>query len=71
VKILLIEDDFPIGDGIKRGLGHDGMSVDWVRTKEDATSATTAHKYDLIILDIRLPDGSRFVDRLIKPLCSC
>jgi DNA-binding response OmpR family regulator len=58
MKLLLVEDDFLIGDGTKRALGKEGFSVDWVQNREDASTAVKTNQYDLIILDIRLPDGS-------------
>jgi two-component system response regulator QseB len=58
MKLLLVEDDFLIGDGTKKALVHEGFSVDWVQSKEDAATTVKTHQYDLIILDIRLPDGS-------------
>jgi two-component system response regulator QseB len=58
LKLLLVEDDFLIGDGIQKALGLEGFSVNWAKTKEDATAAFLTEKYDLIILDIRLPDGT-------------
>jgi two-component system response regulator QseB len=58
LKLLLVEDDFLIGDGTKKALIHEGFSVDWTENIEDTAIAVKTHKYDLIILDIRLPDGS-------------
>jgi DNA-binding response OmpR family regulator len=58
VKLLLVEDDFLIGDGIQRALGREGFSVNWAKTKDDAEAASSSQNYDLIVLDIRLPDGS-------------
>jgi two-component system response regulator QseB len=58
MKLLLTEDDFQIGDGLKKALGLEGFSVDWVQSREEATTACKANHYDLILLDIRLPDGS-------------
>jgi two-component system response regulator QseB len=58
MKILLVEDDLYLGDGTKKAFLQEGFRVDWVKTKEDATVAVTAHVYDLLVLDINLPDGS-------------
>jgi DNA-binding response OmpR family regulator len=58
MKILMIEDDFLIGDGTQKALSKEGFSVDWVQNKEDAGAALKTHHYDLLLLDIRLPDGS-------------
>jgi two-component system response regulator QseB len=58
MKLLLVEDDFLIGDGLKKSLTKEGFSVDWVRSKEDANTAVSSNACDLIVLDVRLPDGS-------------
>jgi two-component system response regulator QseB len=58
MRLLLVEDDFLIGDGTKKALVRESFSVDWVQNSEDASLAIKTHQYDLIILDIRLPDGS-------------
>lgn len=58
MRILVIEDDEILGDGITHGLVGDGYSVDLVDTLKNAHIAIDAQKYDLIILDIGLPDGN-------------
>ncbi len=58
MKLLLVEDDFLIGSGTEKALTSEGFMVDWVKSKEDALAATKVQHYDLVILDIRLPDGS-------------
>jgi len=59
MKVLLVEDDKIIGDGLVAGLQINGYTVDWVEDKESATTALDVDSnYDLIVLDIGLPDGS-------------
>ena len=58
MRILLVEDDKIIGDGVRQGLQLENYAVDWVEDKESAESAFAANKYEIAILDIGLPDGS-------------
>lgn len=58
MRILVVEDDKIIGDGLVQGLLMDNYAVDWVETKESADTALHTTPYDLLILDIGLPDGS-------------
>ncbi len=55
MRILLVEDDSLLGDGLATGLQRNNHSVDWVKTGEDALSAIQGAPYDCIILDIGLP----------------
>jgi len=55
VRILLVEDDSLLGDGVCAGLRREDNSVDWVKNGETALLATTETQYDCIILDLGLP----------------
>lgn len=55
MRILLIEDDRLIGDGIKAGLGKLGFSVDWIMDGEQGMVALQAATYDAVVLDLSLP----------------
>nr|MBA2817787.1 Transcriptional regulatory protein QseB [Candidatus Pantoea persica] len=55
MRILLIEDDRLIGDGIKAGLGKLGFSVDWFISGEEGYTALHAAPWDAVILDLSLP----------------
>ncbi|MGQ3209935.1 MAG: response regulator transcription factor [Shinella sp.] len=58
MRILLIEDDAVLGEAVRdyvAGLGH---AVDWMQTLDDGRAATGTVDYHLILLDLRLPDGS-------------
>lgn len=58
MRVLVIEDDKIIGDAIVQGLQMEGYAADWVEDKESAETALGTTAYDLITLDIGLPDGS-------------
>lgn len=60
-KILLLEDDMSLIDGLKYSLKKNGFDVDFVRTVNEALShLVELHKYDILILDVTLPDGTGF-----------
>lgn len=58
MRILLVEDDGPLGDGIRAGLRQAGYTVDWCRDGRAAQRALDAEPYALMILDIGLPQLS-------------
>ena len=55
MRVLLIEDDSMIGEGLVRALAADGMSVDWVRAGGDAEAALRDGGHSLVLLDLGLP----------------
>ena len=59
-KILLLEDDLSLADGLTFALHKQGYEVDEKRTIAEAKAAWTGGAYDLLILDVSLPDGSGF-----------
>lgn len=58
MRILLVEDDALLGDGVHAGLRREGNSVDWVKNGESALTAIVETQYDCVILDIGLPKMS-------------
>jgi DNA-binding response OmpR family regulator len=58
MRILAIEDEGRLLDIIVRSLKTEGFSVDGVPTARDALDHIKLYHYDLIILDLQLPDGS-------------
>lgn len=56
MRILLIEDDAPLADGLLRALRHSGHAVDWAATGSKAESLLGTEEYDIAILDLGLPD---------------
>ena len=60
-KILLLEDDISLVDGLKYSLKKNGFETEIVRTVFEAlNSIGNIGKYDLLILDVTLPDGTGF-----------
>lgn len=57
MKILLIEDDLDLGNGVRIALANQGMDAIWVRTLEDARRQLESTGCDLVLLDLGLPDG--------------
>jgi two-component system, OmpR family, response regulator QseB len=58
MKILLIEDDMDLGNGIRIALADQGMDVTWVRQLADAQRQVELRGFDLLLLDLGLPDGN-------------
>ncbi len=58
MRILVVEDDAVLLDGLKVGLGIHGFTVDAVASCGDARAALTTAEFDAIVLDLMLPDGS-------------
>lgn len=60
-KLLLLEDDISLIDGLKYSLEKNGFSLEVVRTVKEAKAALTRENtYDLLLLDVTLPDGTGF-----------
>ena len=55
MRILLVEDDALLGDGLRAGLRQLGFQVDWVRDGEAAESELRAEPYAAAVLDLGLP----------------
>lgn len=60
MRILVVEDEFKTAQFIKKGLNEVGYSVDVVHTASEAESFIASSEYDLVILDVMLPDQSGF-----------
>lgn len=56
MRILLVEDDAVLGDGLSRSLTDWGFDVTLAETGAYADSALCTQPYDLVILDLGLPD---------------
>ena len=59
-KILYIEDDLSLIDGLQYTLETSGYSVDNARTVKEALMLFRQNTYDLLLLDVTLPDGTGF-----------
>lgn len=57
MRLLLVEDTARLGSLLSEGLGRDGFVVDWCQDLADASIAAASVAYDLILLDLGLPDG--------------
>lgn len=67
MHILLIEDDLDVANSVAEFLELKGMSVDFAYNLKMAKAILDSQTFDLIILDINLPDGSGIT--LCKELC--
>ncbi len=57
MRLLLVEDDAALGKVLVRGLADQGYAVDHATSVASATEAHSVNSYDLIVLDLGLPDG--------------
>lgn len=55
MRLLLVEDDELLGDGIQAGLTQDGYTVDWVQDGRTALDVLRREEFALVVLDIGLP----------------
>ena len=58
MRFLLVEDDPMIGDTLRAALRMEGHAVDWVRDAAAAQSTLASERFDLLLLDLGLPQGS-------------
>jgi len=66
MRLLIVEDDAPLASGLQRILEAEGHAVDVTPRGEEAVLAASQEKFDLVILDIGLPqmDGFEVLRRL-------
>lgn len=57
MRVLLVEDDTILGAAVRDQIRADGHSVDWVTRLDAADDHVAIASYDLILLDLMLPDG--------------
>lgn len=58
MRILLIEDDARVAAFVRQGLEEEGYLVDWAERAASGLARALHEPFDLVLLDIRLPDGS-------------
>ncbi len=58
MRILLVEDDRMIGEGLLQALGDAGFVVDWARNGVDGEEALRTVSYSAVLLDLKLPEKS-------------
>jgi two-component system OmpR family response regulator len=65
MRLLIVEDDAPLASGLRRILEAEGHAVDVTGRGEEAVSAAAHERFDLVILDIGLPqmDGYEVLRR--------
>jgi len=56
MRILIVEDEIKAASYLKKGLSEHGFSVDIATTCEDGLHLARSEGYDLIVLDVMLPD---------------
>lgn len=56
ISVLFVEDDCMIGESTHILLQHEGFEVTWVRTGLEALDALACHDYQLVLLDLGLPE---------------
>ncbi|MDH4192368.1 MAG: heavy metal response regulator transcription factor, partial [Betaproteobacteria bacterium] len=66
MKLLIVEDESKIGDYLRQGLSEAGFVVDLARSGLDGHHLAMSEVYDLVILDVMLPDIEGF--RILKAL---
>lgn len=66
MRLLLVEDDPHLGDGLTVGLRQSGFTVDWVKDGLAAEHAVASENFDLLVLDLGLPrlSGTDLLQRL-------
>jgi two-component system response regulator TctD len=57
LRFLLVEDNVDLGQSVQKRLALDGHAVDWAQNLQTAQDHLGVASYDLILLDIMLPDG--------------
>jgi DNA-binding response OmpR family regulator len=57
MKVLIVEDQARLGQFLKQGLTESRYTVTWAHSCAEANTAMTETTYDVIVLDLGLPDG--------------
>jgi two-component system copper resistance phosphate regulon response regulator CusR/two-component system response regulator QseB len=57
MKVLIVEDEVRLGQFLRRGLSEHAHTANLVRTCAEANNALVETNYDLIVVDLSLPDG--------------
>ncbi|WP_296581754.1 response regulator [Xanthobacter sp.] len=60
MRILIVEDDRALASGLKRSLASLGYAVDHEADAADAVGLATREAYNLVVLDLGLPNGSGY-----------
>ncbi|THD45222.1 MAG: response regulator transcription factor [Bradyrhizobium sp.] len=57
MRVLLVEDDYVLGEAVRGHVASLGHGVDWMKRLDDAREALATVTYELVLLDLNLPDG--------------
>ena len=68
MRVLVIEDDHVLGEAVREHVASLGYGVDWMKRLDDARDALATVTYELVLLDLNMPDG-RGLDLLRPPRC--
>lgn len=68
MRLLLVEDDKALGEGLRLGLRQEGYTVDWLQDGSSALHALLSETFDLLVLDLGLPrlSGIQVLQQLRK-----
>ncbi len=68
MRLLLVEDDKALGEGLRLGLRQEGYTVDWLQDGASAVHALLSETFDLLVLDLGLPrlSGIQVLQQLRK-----
>ncbi|SDI18501.1 response regulator [Pseudomonas panipatensis] len=66
MRLLLVEDDTALGEGVRTGLRQEGYTIDWLQDGSSALHALLGENFDVAVLDLGLPrlDGIEVLRRL-------
>ncbi len=57
MRVLIIEDDHALGEAVREHVASLGYGVDWMKRLDDGREALATIPYELVLLDLNLPDG--------------
>jgi two-component system OmpR family response regulator len=57
MRVLLVEDDHVLGEAVREHVASLGYGVDWLTRLGEASEALATVSYELVLLDLNLPDG--------------
>jgi len=60
MRLLLVEDDRMIGDGLRRALRQEGHAVDWVYDARAAKETLATERFEMVLLDLGLPNADQW-----------
>lgn len=66
MRVLLVEDDELLGNGVNTVLSQEGYAVDWIKDGKSADRALRTEDFDIVVLDLGLPrmDGLKVLQKM-------